>query len=72
MITMTRRFYMAYKNIKQDGPPLKLYSEAIDEAKQFLKENPNCDERFIVEIVAVVKRESTPLIVEEIRTFRNE
>lgn len=67
MITMTRRYYMGALSIRNGNPPLKLVSEAIQEAKQFLAEHPNCNERYIVEVIKVVRRAEVPVIVEDVR-----
>lgn len=67
MITMTRRFYMGAASLREGNPPLKLMSEAIQEAKDYLSNHPECEERYIVQVVKVVRRASVPCIVEDVR-----
>jgi hypothetical protein len=70
MITMTKRFYMGTNHIGPKGKAdgfLKLLSEAIEDAKEYLESNPECEERYIVEVVKVVRRERVPIVVESIR-----
>ncbi len=68
---MTRRFYMGtigiHNHVRENDCFIKLYDEAVREAKEYLEENPDCEERAIVEIVAFVRRERTPIIVEKVR-----
>lgn len=67
MVTMTRRFYMGSMSLRNGNPPLKLVSEAIEEAKNFLRDHPDCNERFVVKVVKVVRRAEVPVIVEDVR-----
>ena len=68
--TMTRRFYvgstrMSNGEAEQRGW-MKTYGEALDSAKA-LVENGSDEIRYVVEVVAIIRRKENPVIVEEIR-----
>lgn len=62
--TMTKRFYVGTASIGSNGF-LKTLPEAIADAKAKLEAGD--DERFIVEVVKVVRRQSSPIVVEDVR-----
>jgi len=46
--------------------PKKTLKEAVAHAKQLMEENADMDQVIVVQIVRVVKRKATPLIVEKV------
>lgn len=66
MRTMTKRFYNSSSAVMRPEM-LTLYGDAIERARKQLDNNPHLEEVNIVEIVAVVRREKTPIVVEKIR-----
>lgn len=67
--TMTKRFYKTSSAVNYPQL-LGTYSEALSSATNDLNENEDKNEVYIVEVVAVVRRERTPIVVEEIRRER--
>lgn len=64
--TMTKRFYKTSSAINYP-PILKLLNEAILDATDELESHPDKNEIYIVEVVRIVRRERTPIVIEEIR-----
>lgn len=67
---MTRRFYLGSSRMSNGEAEnrgwLRTYNEAIAEAKRIVAEG-NDDVRYVVEIVAIIRKKETPVIVEEVR-----
>jgi hypothetical protein len=70
-VTMTKRFYVSSDKMTNGTADrmgwMRLYPEAVEEAKARLKRNPNLEKCFIVEVIAVVERENPPFVVSRIR-----
>ena len=73
---MTKRFYVASNKmsngIADERGWLRTYSEAVEEAKERLNTVKNSDGRplnavYVVEVVAIIEREETPIRVVEVR-----
>lgn len=63
--TMTKRFY-ASKSAIEYSPLLGTFAEAVADAKKKLSAG-SFEEYYIVEVVAVVRKNTEPFTVEEIR-----
>ncbi len=63
--TMTRKFYKTHSAL-QRPQILKLYSEALADATKAIQDGTQ-EEYYIVEVKAIVRRQSSPIIVEEVR-----
>jgi hypothetical protein len=61
---MQKRFYVGCADLRNGKPPLKSYEEAVADAQRILSQETHMKERYIVQVVAVVKRVEQPLIVE--------
>ena len=64
--TMTKRFYKTSSAVNYP-PLLMLLNEAIVEATNDLEDHPDKEAIYIVEVVRIVRRERTPIVVEEVR-----
>lgn len=67
-ITMTKRFYTGSGRMTSTGDmhhKLGLYGEAIEIAKRRVEKDE--EEVYIVEVVAVVRKERPPVIIDEVR-----
>lgn len=66
--TMTKRFYMGTSGITPNNTELlKTLAEATNQAREYLEDNPSCEERYIVEVIRVVRRERTPIVIADVR-----
>ena len=71
MRTMTKRFYLGSKSVSEAIESsghcviVKTLPEVITEAKQAVEDGD--DVRYIVEIIKIVRRQQTPVIVEDVR-----
>lgn len=66
---MTRRFYLGSSHISMsDGHSdvLTTLQEALDKAKESVEEG-NREIAYVVEVVRIVRKANTPIIVEETR-----
>lgn len=63
-VTMTRRFYVGSRSVI-DNNFLRTLGEAIEQAKTAVENGDEC--RYVVEVVRVVRRASTPVVIEEVR-----
>lgn len=68
MLTMTKRFYPSSSAIHYE-PLRTTYEEAVKLATQRLEDSDKLDEYYIVEIVAVVRKDKPkpPITVEKVR-----
>lgn len=62
---ITKRFYVGSNRMATDWPKATLF-EAVAHAKRLLDEDPDMQQAIVVQIVRVVRRQSTPLIVEKV------
>jgi len=61
-----KKYYMGALLLAPDSPMLKTLDEAIRDCTKYLSNNLNVEERYIVEVIKVVKRVPPPVIVEDV------
>jgi len=69
-VTMTRRFYVGSSRMSNGEAEqrgwMKTYKEALSAATDLVS-NGTDEVRYVVEVVAIVRRKEQPVIVEEVR-----